>query len=108
MKLSVSGEKGEAVSAGKRVKLSAQGNLLGNLDVGKNRRKLPTFLYRRTMYSTECSSAIHVLREAQYDAEVVGVAMVLGSVLGAGNMLFLPVGKFYWIAGFNNSTTAVT
>ena len=38
------------------------------------------------------SSAIHVL---------VSVAMVLGSILGAGNMLFLPVGKFYWIAGFN-------
>jgi hypothetical protein len=35
------------------------------------------------------------------------VAMVLGSILGAGNTLFLPVGKFYWIAGFINSTTAV-
>ena len=60
---------------------------------GKNRRKLPTFLYptiRRLLYiSTECSSAIHVLREAQYDAEVVSVAMVLGSILGAGNTFFL-------------------
>jgi hypothetical protein len=33
--------------------------------------------------------------------------MVLGSILGAGNTLFLPVGKFYWITGFINSTTAM-
>jgi hypothetical protein len=38
---------------------------------------------------------------------MVVVAMALGSILGAGNTLFLPAGKFYWIAGFINFTRAV-
>jgi hypothetical protein len=44
VKLSVSGEKGGAVSAGKSVKLSAQGNLLCNLDDGKKQTEIADFL----------------------------------------------------------------